>query len=394
LDLSYILNELGEDRERYFNAVAPPVMQTSIFAFKDVAAMRHSVKREYDDPFYSRGNNPTVEMLRKKLAALEGAEDALVFASGSAAIATAVTGNINAGEHIVSVAKPYSWTGKLLSEWLPRFGVTTTFVDGTRVEHFAEAIRPNTKLIYLESPNSLTFELQDIEAVAALAKKHGITTIIDNSYASPLYQQPVAMGVDVVIHSASKYIGGHSDVVAGVVCGTGAMMRKLFAAEYMTFGGIISPMNAWLLLRGLRTLPLRLERISDSTARVVQFLENHPQVEKVCYPFSESHPQHQLACRQMKRGTGLFTIALRTRQIPQVETFCNALKRFILAVSWGGYESLVFPSCVTLDAGAYDPGQVQVNLVRLYIGLEDPQLLIEDLGQALKQMADITDHQM
>jgi cystathionine beta-lyase/cystathionine gamma-synthase len=177
--------------------------------------MRRSLPREYDEPFYTRGNNPTVAILRKKLAALEGAEDALIFASGSGAVASAVMCNIQSGEHIVSVAKPYSWTNKLFRELLPRFGVHTTFVDGTRIENFEKAIRPETRIIYLESPNTFTFEMQDLEAVATLAKARGIVTMIDNSYASPLYQNPIHMGIDIVIHSASKYIGGHSDVGGG-----------------------------------------------------------------------------------------------------------------------------------------------------------------------------------
>jgi cystathionine beta-lyase len=385
MDISYIINELGEDRELYFNAVAPPIVQTSNFTFKNVAAMRSSMPREYDEPLYTRGNNPTVAILRKKLAALEGAEDALIFASGSGAVASAVLCNINAGEHIVSVAKPYSWTNKLFTELLPRFGVQTTFVDGTRTENFEQAIRPETRIIFLESPNTFTFEMQDLEAVARLAKARGIVTMIDNSYASPLYQNPVKMGVDIVIHSASKYIGGHSDVVAGVVCGSSQSMRKLFASEFMTLGGIISPMNAWLLLRGLRTLPIRMERISESTRQVIEFLEKQPHIEKIYYPFLASNPQYELARRQMKKGAGLFTIALKATSLAQVETFSNSLKRFLLAVSWGGHESLIFPTCVAMDASEHSTKKAGFNHVRMYIGLEDPQLLIEDISTALNK---------
>jgi cystathionine beta-lyase/cystathionine gamma-synthase len=383
MDISYIINELGEDRELYFNAVAPPIMQTSNFAFKNVEAMRRSLPREYDEPFYTRGNNPTVAILRKKLAALEGAEDALIFASGSGAVASAVMCNIQSGEHIVSVAKPYSWTNKLFRELLPRFGVHTTFVDGTRIENFEKALRPETRIIYLESPNTFTFEMQDLEAVATLAKARGIVTMIDNSYASPLYQNPIHMGIDIVIHSASKYIGGHSDVVAGIVCGSQEMMRKLFASEFMTLGGIISPMNAWLLLRGLRTLPIRMERISESTRQIVEFLEKQPDIEKIYYPFLPGNPQYALARKQMKKGAGLFTIALKTDSITQVETFCNTLTRFLLAVSWGGHESLIFPTCVAMSASENSTRRAGFNLIRMYIGLEDPQLLMEDIATSL-----------
>ena len=385
MDLSHIINELGEDRELYFNAVTPPIFQTSNFAFKDVAALRKGFNNYYNEAFYSRGNNPTVDILRKKMAALEGAEDALLFASGSAAVASAVLSQINAGEHIVSVAKPYGWTNKLFKEFLPRFQVETTMVDGTVVENFEQAIRPKTRLIYLESPNTFTFEMQDIEAVARLAKERGITTMIDNSYASPLYQNPIKMGIDMVIHSASKYIGGHSDTIGGIVCGSKKMMRKLFESEFMTLGGISSPMNAWLLLRGLRTLPIRMEYISESTRQIIAFLEKQPHIEKIYYPFLPSNPQYGLACKQMKKGGGLFTIALKAESVQQVETFCNALQRFLMAVSWGGHESLIFPSCAASGSGDTNTKNVRFNLIRMSIGLEDTHVLIEDIQQALNK---------
>jgi cystathionine beta-lyase/cystathionine gamma-synthase len=272
-----------------------------------------------------------------------------------------------------------------MREWLPRFGVSVTFVDGTRVAHFEEALRPETRVIYLESPNSFTFEMQDIAAVAELAKARGIVTMIDNSYASPLYQQPLAMGIDLVLHSASKYFGGHSDLVAGVVCGSTARMQRIFAGEYMTFGAIIAPFNAWLLLRGLRTLPLRLERSGQTARQVMAYLENHPQVQKIIYPLLPSHPQYELARKQMKGAGGLFTVALRTDSVEQVEAFCNHLKRFLLAVSWGGHESLVFPACASYDPKTAGKGAA-FNLVRLYVGLEEPEVLIADLEGAFRQV--------
>src|ERR1700712_2930851 len=216
MELSYILNELGEDRDEYFNAVAPPIIQTSNFAFKNVAAFREALREEYYATLYSRENNPTVNMLRKKLAALDSAEYALVFGSGITAITVRILPLLQKGDHVVSVAKPYSWTIKLFERILPRFGIETTFVDGTDTSNFEKAIRPNTKLIYLESPNTFTYELQDLEAVAALAKSRNIITMIDNSYCSPLNQQPYLLGIDLAAQSATKFIGGHSDVVAGV----------------------------------------------------------------------------------------------------------------------------------------------------------------------------------
>lgn len=385
MDISYILNHLGEEREEYYGAVAPPVFQTSNFCFKTVAEMREKLKRELETPFYSRGFNPTVSVLRKKVAALEQAEDALVFSSGSAAVAAAVMSVVKAGDHVVCVEKPYSWTNNLLTKYLSKYGVTTTFVDGKELINFENAIQANTKLIYLESPNSLTFEVQDIEAVATLAKSKNICTIIDNSYNSPINQQPITFGIDMVIHSATKYLNGHSDVVAGVVCGTKERIMKMMAEEYMTIGGIISAQDAALILRGLRTLELRVNRSAESTKKIVAFLENHPKIKRINYPFSSNNPQLDLAKKQMKRGGALFSIVLNAEKTEQIETFCDSLKRFLMATSWGGYESLIFPICA-LGASKSFENPLPWNLVRLYIGLEDADVLIEDLWQALDKV--------
>lgn len=385
MDTSEIINHLGENREQYLNAVSAPLFQNSIFCFNSVHEMREGLKKEMETPFYTRGYNPTVAIAREKLAALEGAEDCLLFASGSAAIAAAVMHCVKQGDHIVSVNKPYSWSKTLITKLLAGYGVEHTFVDGTRVSNFENAIRPNTKLIFLESPNSLTFELQDLEVVAALAKKHGIRTVCDNSYATPLNQNPIKLGVDIVVHSASKFIGGHSDVVAGVLCSSRAIVEQIMAEEFMTLGGIISPHDAWLLLRGLRTLPVRVEKVRDNSLQVAAFLENHPKIRSFIFPFSENHPQYELARKQMKPCGGLMTICLNTDDVKKVEAFCNNLKLFLLACSWGGYESLQFPMCVLDQSLNYKP-EVPVNMVRLYVGLEDPETLIADLGQALEHV--------
>ena len=385
MELSYILNELGEDRELYFNAIAPPVMQTSNFAFKSVGDFRKGLADEYDALLYSRGNNPTVDILRKKLAALDGAEDALVFGSGIASISIPILALLNQNDHVISVAKPYSWTIKLFEKLLPKFGIRTTFVDGTKIENFENEIRPNTKLIYLESPNTFTYELQDIEAVTRLAKSRKILTMIDNSYCSPIHQKPFLMGVDLVAQSATKFIGGHSDVVAGVVTGSGATIKKIFDAEFLNIGGNISPMNAWLLIRGLRTIHLRLERICNSTKKVVEFLAGHPKIEKVIFPFHKSFPQYDLAKKQMKDAGGLCSVVLKAASVAEIEAFCNSLKHFFLAVSWGGHESLVIPAIATFPVKDFNPGNPDHRIIRLYIGLEDPDYLIADLRQALER---------
>ncbi|HEX8059443.1 MAG TPA: aminotransferase class I/II-fold pyridoxal phosphate-dependent enzyme, partial [Cyclobacteriaceae bacterium] len=339
---------------------------------------------EYHTLIYSRGNNPTVDILRKKLAALDGAEDALVFGAGVAAIAVPIITLLKSGDHVVSVAKPYSWTIKLFEKLLPKFGITTTFVDGTDTSNFEKAITPNTKLIYLESPNTFTYELQDIPAVVALAKKKSIVTMIDNSYCSPINQQPYKMGVDLVAQSATKFIGGHSDVVAGVVTGSQAMIKKIFDAEFLNIGGNISPMNAWLLIRGLRTIHLRMERVCATTKKVVDFLAARREVERVIFPFHPSFPQYELAKKQMKDAGGLFSVVFKAKSLDQIENFCNSLKRFFMAVSWGGHESLIIPSAVSIKPEDFDASNPNHRLIRFYVGLEDAEYLISDIRQSLE----------
>ena len=384
MTLSEILNHLGEEHERYFGAVAPPIIQTSNFCYPNVAAMRDALKDEYSLPVYSRGANPTVTILRKKLAALEHTDDALVTSSGCAAISTAVLANLKAGDHAICVEKPYSWTNTLFTSLLSGFGIRTTFVDGCDPENFRRAICPETRLIYLESPNTMTFELQDLAAVAAIAKEHGIVTVCDNSYATPLSQNPADFGIDLVVHSATKYISGHSDVVAGVICGNAEMIRKIFDNELMTLGGILSPNDAWLMLRGLRTLHLRLERSGDNARLLASCLSDHPKVFKVHYPFLPEHPQYHLARRQMRSPGGLFSVTLKASGPDDVERFCESLKMFLLAVSWGGYESLVFPA-IAFSQGE-KAASIPWNLVRFYAGLEDPGELKQDLLNALDQL--------
>lgn len=382
MDISYILNHLGEERDEYYGAVAPPIFQTSNFCFKTVAEMRDQLTKELEIPFYTRGFNPTVATLRKKLAALEKTEDALVFSSGSAAVAAAVMSVVKGGDHVVCVEKPYSWTNTLLGKYLAKYGVECTFVKGSETSSFERAIKPNTKLIYLESPNSLTFELQDVEVITKLAKSKGITTIIDNSYCSPINQTPVDMGVDMIVHSATKYLNGHSDVVAGVVCGSKERIKKMMAEEYMTIGSIISAQDAALILRGLRTLEVRVNKSSESTEKIVIFLEKHPKIKQVNYPFASTNPQVLLAKKQMKQSGGLFSVLLNVDSVEQVEKFCDGLNYFLMAASWGGYESLMFPVCALAASKSFE-NPLPYNLVRFYVGLEDVDVLIADLSQAL-----------
>ncbi|MFO1495353.1 MAG: aminotransferase class I/II-fold pyridoxal phosphate-dependent enzyme [Lysobacterales bacterium] len=386
--LSFLLNHLGEDRDQWRGAVSPPIFETSNFAFPSVAAMRAAGQDELANAFYTRGNNPTVEVLRRKLAALEGTEDALVFGSGAAAMAAAVLASVRAGDHVLCVQKPYAWTRILVRDWLPRFGVDISFVDARAPAEVEAAIRERTRMIVLESPNSLTMELQDLAAIAAIARARGIRTLCDNSYSSPLLQRPAAMGIDLVAHSATKYLNGHSDVVAGVVCGSAALIAEIFRGPFMTFGAIPGPFEAWLLLRGLRTLPVRMERVCASTLKVLAFLETHPKVARIYYPGHAQDPQRELALRQSRGGSGLFSIELRADDLAGVERFCDSLRLFLMAVSWGGHESLVWPLAVVLRDGDIAANRTGLpwNLVRFSIGLEDPAELIADLEQALARV--------
>jgi len=384
--LSDIINRLGEEREQYFNAVSPPIIQSSNFCYPTVAQMRAALADEFKIPVYTRGMNPTVNILRKKLAALEGTEDALMTSSGCAAISYAVIANLSQGDHVVCVKKPYSWANTLFNVLLVRFGIETTMIDGRDPENFRKAKKKNKRLFYLESPNTFTFELQDLKAVSEIARSSGITTIIDNSFSTPLYQRPADFGINIVVHTATKYLAGHSDVVAGVICGKEEMVRKIFSTELMTLGGVISPHDAWLMIRGLRTLPLRLKQSSDSAQKIIEFLEKLPQVEKILYPFHPSFKQFSLAKRQMTGCSGLFSVLLKTGSPEGIERFCDSLKRFLLAVSWGGYESLVFPAMTFTGISEEKQEDIPLNLVRFYIGLEDPADLIEDIENALKQL--------
>lgn len=386
MDISYIINELAEDRAQYFNAVAPPIMQTSNFAFKKVDDLRNAFADEYGALLYSRGNNPTIDILRKKLAALDGAEDCLVFNSGAAAIFAAVLANVKSGDHIVSVKHPYTWAKKMFNVILPRFGVTTTYVDGTNIENFERAVLPNTRVIYLETPNSWDYAIQDLKAVAELAKAENIITICDNSYCTPIYQRPVELGIDMSLQSATKYIGGHSDVVAGVLSGTREMMTKIFNSEYLNIGSGISPFSAWLLIRGLRTLPMRLEHITKTTWKVLEFLKQHPKVEQVLFPFDEGFPQYELAKQQMSGACGLLSFYIKADSIDAVERFCESLQHIMMAVSWGGHESLIIPKCAGIKREQFNATYKDHRMMRLYVGLEEAEYLIGDLERALEKI--------
>lgn len=382
LDVTEILHHMGE-HGLPFNAVSPPIFQTSIFCFESFDAFKEALDDETNHYLYTRGNNPTVNLVETKIAALEHAERAKLVSSGVAAISGAVNAFVKTGDHILSVRDSYSWAKSLMVNYLSRFGVESSFVDGTDPAEFEEGIRPNTKVIYLESPTTFTFKLQNLEAIAKIARKRGIKTIIDNTWCTPIYQNPIDLGIDIVVHSATKYLGGNSDVVAGVIAGSNADIQHIFETEFLTLGTVPDPFMAWLILRGMRTLHIRMPVHFENAKKASNFLAGHPLVESVLYPFLPSYPQRDLALKQMRGGSGLFSFRLKTRDVAKVRTFTDTLTMFKRAVSWGGYESLIFPSAVGKFPGGVIPDD-RVSLIRLHIGLESADLLITDLDKALE----------
>jgi len=377
--------------ERFLGAVVPPIFQNSLFVYPTFEKFSNARKRGAQSYIYTRGNNPTVEIAEQKIARLEKGESAKCFGSGMAAITSAILSFIKAGDHIVSVKQVYGPTYEFLSSYLSRFNIETTFVSGLSVEELKAAIRQNTRVIYLESPTSLIFQLQNLSEIAKLAKQRKIITIIDNSWATPYFQTPLEMGIDIVIHSCSKYLAGHSDVVAGVVVGKKDYIERISRSEFSLLGGILHPFDAWLLVRGLRTLPLRMERHFHNALKVANFLENHPKVLKVNYPLLSSHPQYELAKKQMRGGSGLLSFELRTDNVRKIEKFVNSLKLFHLGVSWGGCESLVVPIATSRKKDKrtrkmhHEKLGTSPYLIRLSVGLEEVEDLISDLEQALSQ---------
>lgn len=365
-----------------FNPVSVPIYQTSNFLFDSYQDMAQALAEEETSHLYTRGNNPTVEVLEAKLAALEGGERAKLFGSGVAAIAAASLSFLQSGDHVVCTRDCYVWANRLFSRYLPRFKVEATFVDGCSPDEWVAAIRPATKLFFLESPTTYTFKLQDLEAIGRIARQHDIKTIIDNSWATPYFQNPLAYGIDVVVYSCSKYISGHSDVVAGVVVCSQEDYSRIFNTEFLNLGAVPSPFDSWLLLRGLRTLPIRMKQHYANALTVIEYLDQHPLVEEVWYPLHPQHPQVRLAQKYLRGGSGVLSFKLKPTSLEAVISFTNRCSVFKRAVSWGGYESLVLPIAAT---GVKDPDKQRT--IRLHVGLEDPGLLIDDLEKAFKGLS-------
>ncbi|PNG27526.1 PLP-dependent transferase [Methylocella silvestris] len=361
------------------DAASAPIFQTSSFFFDNFDEMADVYAGRTRRLIYSRGDNPTVMEFERVMAELEGAEAARAFSSGMGAIAATIIAFVSAGDRIVTVRNVYSDAYRLFELVLAKFGVTVDYLDGADVGAIAEAL-PGARLLYLETPTSMTFELQDIATLAALARAQGAVSVIDNSWATPLFQKPIAHGVDLVIHAASKYLGGHSDTVAGVVSGSAEHIARINAGAYAYLGAKLSPFEAWLLLRGLTTLELRLPRHMQSGLSIAERLKSHADVSLVRHPVYSD----QVGKATLSGFSGLFSIEVDENI--DVRTFANALKLFRLGVSWGGPESLVVPAVAPLQlrtANCFARFGVSPRLIRLHVGLEDPQALWDDLERAL-----------
>jgi cystathionine beta-lyase len=382
-DFETICAHLGEDRTQYHGAVIPPIYQNSLFTFPNCEAWGGAFALEGDPYSYTRVSNPTTEIVEVKIAALEGGARARCFGSGMAAISAAILSCVKAGDHVVLPQTVYGPTRQFFTTYLPRFGIEATFIDGCDPQEWEDARRPNTRLFFLESPSSYLMKQQDLRAVAAIAKAHGITTACDNSWASPLYQSPLALGIDLSIHSATKYLGGHSDIVAGVVVGNKSHMKRLVLDEGLLLGGILDPFAAWLLLRGLRTLPVRMAQHQRSARHIARALCANSAVQTVYYPGLDSDAQAELTARQLRGTSGLMSLELRNQGREAAFRVVNSLKHFGIGCSWGGFESLAVPA--TVPALHIDGGAGVRWLIRLHIGLESADALWDDLQTALKQ---------
>ncbi|CAL2095196.1 L-alanine/L-glutamate racemase [Tenacibaculum sp. 190524A02b] len=372
-------------------AVVPPIYQNSLFTMKDWDDVDRTFDDRVNNYIYTRGNNPSVRIVEDKLAAICGGEKAKLFSSGMGAISATILSCIKKGSHVITIKNIYGPTNTFLQRYLKeKFEIEVTYISGTEISEFENAIQDNTSLIYLESPSSVILSLQDIEAVAKIAKPKGIKTIIDNTWASPIYQKPLAMGVDFEIHSCSKYIGGHSDVVAGVVIGSEKNINNLFVHEFELFGAKIAPFEAWLLLRSLRTLKIRMDQHQKSTLKVAQFLEKHPKVRKVNYPGLESFPQYELGQKQMSGYSGLLSFQLNTDDLDKIKAFFNGLSLFQIGVSWGGHESLIYAPAISylkeLTEEQFKGLGINLGDMRISIGLEAAEDLINDLNANLEHL--------
>ncbi|HXZ32269.1 MAG TPA: aminotransferase class I/II-fold pyridoxal phosphate-dependent enzyme [Terriglobales bacterium] len=381
----------GTDLSKKNGPLSTPIYQTSTF---EVTDNEQQLRATPTDMFYTRYGNPTHTVAERAIAELEGTERALLFASGMSAITTTVLSLLTSGDHVVAQRDIYGGAAKFFGQWLPKLGIETTFVDTTDYDQHERAIRTNTKLLYVESPTNPLVRVVDLRKVVAIARRHNLITMIDSTFATPINCRPADFGIDLVMHSGTKYFGGHSDLIAGAVAGRGELIEKIHSTR-TTLGGCMDPHAAWLLLRGIKTLAVRVQRQNENALRIAQFLSQHSNVHRVHYPFVEGHPQRSLAMEQMRGGGGIVSFEVEGTG-KDARKLSEALNLFTLAPSLGGVDSLV---CIpVLTSHAMIPAEhrakmgVTEQLIRLSVGIEHADDLIADLDQALALIGSAKQH--
>jgi len=381
----------GTDLHKKNGPLATPIYQTSTF---EVTDSDQQVRATSTDMFYTRYGNPTHTVAEKAIAELEGVDAALLFASGMNAITTAMLSLLKSGDHVVAQRDIYGGATKFFSQWLPKFGIETTFVDTVEYDQHARAIQRNTKLLYMESPTNPTLRVVDLRQVTALARQHNLITFIDSTFATPINQRPADFGIDLIMHSGTKYFAGHSDLICGIVAGRQDLVQKIHETR-TTLGGTMDPHAAWLLLRGIKTLAVRVQRQNDNALRVARFLAQHARVRRVHYPFLEGHPQRALAMEMMHGGGGVLSFEVDGTG-EDARRLSEALHLFTLAPSLGGVDSLVTIPVLTshgmISAEHRQKMGVTEQLIRLSVGIENADDLIADLEQALTVVAGTHQH--
>lgn len=379
----------GYDAMKHHGALTPPIYQTSTFVFENAEQGGRRFAGEEEGYIYTRLGNPTVTSLEERMADLEGGEMGVAFGSGMAAISAVLLALVQSGDHILATKGLYGCTFGFLQMLEEKFQVQHSLVDFDHWQEVEDNITSRTKVIYVESPINPTMRIIDFEKVTALAKRIGAKVVVDNTFMTPYLQRPIELGCDIVIHSATKYIGGHGDVIAGIAVGPKDIMSNIKITTLKDVGGVISPNDAWLLLRGLKTLHVRMDRHSESALKVAQFLEKHPKVQHIYYPYLESFPQYELAKRQMKAGSGVMSFELRGGVQAGI-TLLNHLQLIKVAVSLGDAETLIQHPASMTHSPIPREERLKMNitdgLIRLSIGLEHVDDIIADLDQALEKV--------
>lgn len=376
-----IAGHYAENNDEYYHSVVPPIYMNSLHSYQTFDEYKNG---RY---IYGRMSNPTVEIVEKKIAAMEHGEDAILFASGMAATSTAIMHAVKSGGHVICQKNVYGPVRFFLERiCIKNLDISVSYVDATDIGEIERAIRANTQMLLLESPSTYVFDIINIPAVTELARKHGIKTCVDNTWCTPLYQKPLDLGADYVMHTASKYLGGHSDLIGGCLAVKDARDGEDIKENYRElFGGILGPMEAWLMLRGLRTLPVRIKAHEKTAMAVAEFLEAHPKVQKVYYPGLKSSKGYELGQKQMCGNTGLMAFELKDRTKEEAVQFIDRLEIFQKGCSWGGFESLALVPLFAEEEALVQGYGCSRALVRIFCGLEGREVLINDLSRALDQ---------